>query len=339
MKMKKILIIYTGGTIGMVKDYENKSLRPFNFENIYKRLPEIRQLDCEIKTISFQKLVDSSDIEPDDWIYMAQIIRDNYSEYDGFVILHGTDTMSFSASAISFMLKGLKKPVIFTGSQLPIGDLRTDAKENLITSIYIATLKKDNYPLVQEVCIYFEYKLYRANRTTKFSAEQFDAFMSPNFNCLAESGVHITLKNNLIYSPINSFSIETKFCREVAILKIFPGILESSVKAILAIPNLKGLVLETFGAGNAMTSDWFIDAIEQKIKEGLIVVNATQCLAGSVKHGKYEASVGLEKIGVISCGDMTIESAITKLMFGLGSTTNIDDFKSFFISNVAGELT
>ncbi|APD06962.1 asparaginase [Flavobacteriaceae bacterium UJ101] len=336
----KILLIYTGGTIGMVKDYESGSLKPLDFNNIYKRLPEINQLDCEITALSFENPIDSSNIKPDDWIYLAELIEENYEKFDAFVVLHGTDTMSFTASALSFMLEGLQKPVILTGSQLPIGDLRTDAKENMITSIYIATLKQGHEALVKEVGVYFEYKLYRGNRTTKFSAEQFDAFRSSNYPFLIESGVNLHINHSLLYqAPEKNLKVYKMFSEDVALLKIFPGITQQVVEAVLNIPNIKGIILETFGAGNAPTEKWFLDLIEKAIEKGIIIVNVTQCLAGGVVQGKYEASSGLKNRGVISSEDMTTESALTKMMLGLCITESQIHFKQYFTSNIRGEIS
>ncbi len=336
----KILLIYTGGTIGMVKNYETGSLKPFDFNNIHKRLPEINQLDCEITAFSFENPIDSSNIKPEDWVYLAEIIEKNYLNYDAFVVLHGTDTMSFTASALSFMLEGLQKPIILTGSQLPIGDLRTDAKENMITSIYIATLKKNHEALVKEVGIYFEYKLFRGNRTTKFSAEQFDAFRSSNYPFLIESGVNLNINYPLLYQPAQkSLKVYKDFSQDVAILKVFPGITFQTVKATLNIPNIKGIILETFGAGNAPTEKWFLDLIEETINRGVVIVNVTQCLAGSVIQGKYEASSDLKNRGVISSNDMTTESALTKMMLGLAIMEDKTHFEQYFTSNIRGEIS
>ncbi|MFV0530668.1 MAG: asparaginase [Flavobacteriales bacterium] len=335
----KILLIYTGGTIGMVKDYKTESLKPLDFNNIYKRLPEINQLDCEITAFSFKNPIDSSNIKPEDWVYLAEIIEKNYVKYDAFVVLHGTDTMSFTASALSFMLEGLQKPIILTGSQLPIGDLRTDAKENIITSIYIATLKKKNESLIKEVGIYFEYKLFRGNRTTKFSAEQFDAFRSSNYPFLIESGVNLHINHQLLYNPPQkSLNVYKKFSQNVAILKLFPGITFQVVVAVLNIPDIKGIILETFGSGNASTEKWFLNLIEEAVSKGIIIVNVTQCLAGSVIQGKYEASSLLKNIGVISSKDMTTESALTKMMLGLAMTKSTVHFERYFTSNIRGEI-
>jgi len=337
-----ILLIYTGGTIGMVKDFETKTLRAFNFDNLLVRIPEIKQLDCNISTISFDEPIDSSNMNVAHWTRIAEIIEDNYTTIDGFVVLHGSDTMSYTASALSFMLQNLQKPVIFTGSQLPIGDLRTDAKENLITAIQVASLqKKDGRPKIKEVCLYFEYKLYRANRTTKINAEHFEAFSSPNYPELAESGVHLKVfKRNLLKeNNVGKFAIHTKMCANVAVLKLFPGITETVVSAILNIPTLRGVVLETYGAGNAPTLSWFSKQLEKALKKGIQIVNVTQCVGGSVIMGQYETSMHLQNLGLISGGDVTFEAAITKLMYLLSTNTPVNEFKSVFEKPIKGELT
>jgi L-asparaginase len=252
----KILLLYTGGTIGMVKDFESGSLIPLDFDNLLQNVPELKQLDCAISTISFETPIDSSNMNPEYWSKIAFLVRDNYQEYDGFVVLHGSDTMSYSASALSFMLENLSKPVIFTGSQLPIGDLRTDAKENLITSIQVATLQDEiGAPLIREVGLYFEYKLYRGNRTTKINAEHFEAFASLNYPQLAESGVHLKVYQDNLWTanPSKELIVHNTVDRNVVVLKMFPGINEAVVAAVLGIPNLKGVVVETYGAGNAST--------------------------------------------------------------------------------------
>ena len=262
----KILLLYTGGTIGMQKDFETAALKTFNFSKLLQRIPELKQLDCEIETISFENPIDSSNMNPDKWVDIATVIADNYALFDGFVVLHGSDTMSYSASALSFMLENVAKPVIFTGSQLPIGDLRTDAKENLITAIQIASLRNNNEPVVSEVCLYFEYKLYRGNRTTKINAEHFQAFTSPNYPELVESGVHLKLNSDLFLPLIKDkkLQVHKNLDTNVAIIKLFPGISETVLAAILNIPNLKGVVLETYGAGNAPTEDWFLNLLKKK---------------------------------------------------------------------------
>lgn len=337
----KILLLYTGGTIGMVKDAESGALKAFNFKKLLKNIPELKLLDCEISTVSFEEPIDSSNMNIQEWIKMAKMLEEHYEAYDGFVVLHGSDTMSYSASALSFMLENLKKPVIFTGSQLPIGDLRTDAKENLITAIQVASLQNDGMPVVKEVCLYFEYKLYRGNRTTKISAEQFNAFTSPNFPCLAESGVHLKVHEDNLFRSESSekLIVRTNFDDRVVIFKIFPGLNQKVVETILEMEDLKGVILETYGSGNAPTEDWFVSLLAKAIQKGIHIINVTQCSGGSVAMGQYETSSQLKKIGVISGKDITTEAALSKLMYLLGQNIANTNFRSIFEASLRGEMS
>lgn len=337
-----ILIIYTGGTIGMVKDYKTNALKAFDFSQIVQNIPELQQLNCNIESISFKEPIDSSNMNTQYYIDIVEILEANYTKFDGFVILTGSDTMSYISSAVSFMLENLQKPIIFTGSQLPIGDLRTDAKENLITSIEIASVRKQHQPLIKEVCLYFEYKLYRANRTTKISAEQFEAFASMNYPALAESGVHLKFNEALLLKTTeedNPLIVRKNLITDVVILKLFPGITKATVEAILSIQNLKGIVLESYGSGNAPNEIWFINLLEKAIAKGIKVVNVTQCSGGSVILGHYDTSIKLKNIGVISGLDITTESAIAKLMYLLNEDLSLEMFKYHFQKSLRGEIT
>ncbi len=340
-KTTKILLIYTGGTIGMVKEYKSGILKAFDFKKVVNNIPELGQLDCAIDSVSFKKPIDSSNMNPTHWVSIATIIENYYADYDGFVVLHGSDTMSYTSSALSYMLENLAKPVIFTGSQLPIGDLRTDAKENLITSIQIAALKENNQPVVQEVCLYFENELFRANRTTKINAEHFEAFASLNYPVLAESGVHLKVyKENLLKSKkAKPLIVHKELDDRVAILKLFPGFNRDLLQSILNIPNLKALVLETYGAGNAPTDEWLLNDLRNALNKGLHIVNVTQCSGGSVIMGRYETSKELERMSIINGRDITTEAAITKLMYLLGSEVSGKSFATIFETSIRGEMT
>ena len=341
-KKPRILLIYTGGTIGMIKDYKTKALKAFDFSQIIEKIPELQQLDCSIQSVSFETPIDSSNMNTKYYIDLVEIIEEHYTDVDGFVILTGSDTMSYVASAISFMLENLQKPIIFTGSQLPIGDLRTDAKENLITSVEIASAHKNGVPVISEVCLYFEYQLFRANRTTKISAEQFEAFASMNFPPLAKSGVHLKFNQSLIHRKSNkeqSLVIRKKLVDDVVILKLFPGITNMVIESILNTSNLKGVVLETYGAGNTPNSERFIAVLKRAIQKGIKIVNVTQCKSGGVLMGRYDTSIMLKEIGVIDGKDITLESAVAKLMYLLNEHLSTTDFKNIFEKSLRGEMT
>lgn len=340
-QIKSVLLIYTGGTIGMVHDPLTKLLVPLNFDHLSSQLPELKQFDFNIGVHSFEKPIDSSNMNPKIWKELALVIEKNYNTYDGFVILHGSDTMAYTASALSFMLENLSKPVILTGSQLPIGMIRTDGKENIISSIEIAAAKNDKgEAMVPEVAIYFEYRLHRGNRTTKISATNFNAFQSSNYPDLAEAGVTISYNENRIKrSSGKSLKVNLEMDNQVMILKMYPGINENYLNAILETKNLKGIILETYGSGNATTDEYFINFINAAIRKGISIVNCTQCSSGAVILGKYETSAKLLEAGVISGKDMTTEAALTKLMHLLGKGMSNHDIKQAFAVNFCGEIS
>ncbi len=336
-----LLVIYTGGTLGMIYDEEAKILKPFNFENILSNIPEIRHLRANLTIIPFAQPIDSSNMKPENWITLARIIEKYYSAHDGFVIIHGTDTMAYSASALSFLLDNLQKPVIFTGSQLPIGAARTDARENIITSLEIAAAKRKGKAIIQDVCIFFNNFLVKGNRSKKVESTHFDAFESPNYAPLAEVGINIDYDFSVIEGDFSdeALKIYTQLDNRIAILKLFPGITQTTVEAILNIPDLKGLVLETYGSGNAPLHSWFIESLQGAINKGLIILNISQCLKGFVHQGRYETSRQMKEMGVIGGSDMTTEAAIAKLMFLFGNYTDTEEIKNLLQKPLRGELT
>ena len=337
-----VLLIYTGGTIGMIENPETGALENFNFDHLLKHVPELKRFNYRISSYQFEPPLDSSDMEPAYWAKLVKIINYNYDYFDGFVILHGTDTMAYTASALSFMLENLSKPVILTGSQLPIGTLRTDGKENLITAIEIAAAKNsDGTAIVPEVCIFFENHLMRGNRTTKINAENFNAFRSFNYPVLAEAGIHIKYNNVQIHANGEEHKLKPHYLLDtnVAVLKLFPGIQENVIATVLGIEGLKAIVLETYGSGNAPRKEWFIRRLCQASAQGIVIVNVTQCSAGMVEMERYETGYQLLQAGVVSGYDSTMESAVTKLMFLLGHGYTPDEVRDRMNRSIAGEIT
>ncbi|MDR1356353.1 MAG: type I asparaginase [Tannerellaceae bacterium] len=336
-----ILLIYTGGTIGMIENPETGALESFNFQHLKDNMPELKKLGYAVSTYQFDPPTDSAEMGPEGWQKIVEIIAGNYHLYDGFVVLHGTDTMSYTASALSFMLENLSKPVIFTGSQLPIGVLRTDGKENLITAIEIAAAHENGLPVAPEVCIFFENTLLRGNRTRKINADNFNAFRSYNYPPLAHAGVTIKYDTTQIYYPELRKPLKTHLMldRNIAILKLFPGISPQIIENILATPGLKGVVMETFGSGNAPRDEWFISMLREAVGRGLVIVNVTQCVGGSVEMLRYETGQKLMEAGVVSGYDSTTESAVTKLMFLFGQGLTPEEVKEHMNCSLIGEIT
>ncbi|MDO4763426.1 MAG: asparaginase [Flavobacteriaceae bacterium] len=335
---RNVLIIYTGGTIGMEKDYATGSLKPFNFDLIFDKLPEIKLLECETDIHSFHPPLDSSDIGPQDWVSIAKVIEENYAHYDGFLILHGTDTMAYTSSALSFMLKGLRKPVILTGSQLPIGDLRTDAKENLLTSLYYASLYQNNEAVIQEVALYFEHQLLRGNRSLKFSSENFDAFHSPNYPILGKSGVSLNIKENFLFRPNADevFSVDYHLNQSVLLCRIFPGM---DLSYLLEISLVKVMIIQVFGSGTIFGGEKTLNILQELRKKGTEIIGVSQCISGGVSIGKYENSNIFGQINAISGKDISVESALTKTMHLLENPNYSEDFAMLFAKNLRGEIS
>ncbi len=338
-----LLIIYTGGTIGMKEDPMDGTLKPFDFSQIMEEVPELNKFDVKIDSYTFDPLIDSSDVEPSLWISLAELIRDRYEDYDGFIILHGTDTMAYSASTLSFMLEGLTKPVVFTGSQLPIGVPRTDGKENLISAVEIAAAKDyEGHARVPEVCIYFDSKLLRGNRSTKYSAEAFNAFASPNCPPLAEAGIQIRYNTDVIRKPIYwdaQLRVQTHLDTRVAILKVHPGMTPQVMRSVVSDPLTRACIIETYGSGNALSKEWFLDIVREAAEAGKILLNVTQCKSGTVNMNLYATGATLKHAGVLSGSDITTEAALGKLFSLMGRSDNDGWVKTMLEKNLCGEIT
>lgn len=336
---QSILIIYTGGTFGMVRD-EDGALTPFNFGKVVECIPVLKNLDIKLTVISFPIPIDSSNVGIQDWKSMAHIIEENYTQYDGFVILHGTDTMAYSSSMLSYMLKGLNKPVIFTGAQIPIGSLRSDARENLIGALELASAEQEGIPKISEVGLYFNHKLLRGNRSQKLRSSTFAAFDSENYPALAEVGINIAFNHSALkkHDAKANLNVSTALNPNISLLKLFPGIPKHLAVAILSDSKTKGVVLETFGSGNTMKFEWFIKALKEGIGQGKYILNVSQCVGGEVQQGKYETSKMLNEIGVLSGNNITTEAAVMKMMFVLGTQTDKDKIRKMLVSSIAGEM-
>lgn len=336
----RILIIYTGGTIGMMADARSGTLKAMDLEHLEEHVPELERINVRLDAISFERPIDSSDMRPADWVRIAELVGQNYADHDGFVVLHGSDTMAYTASALSYLLEGLDKPVILTGSQLPIGTIRTDGKENLLTAIEIAAAQEHGRPLVSEVAVYFEYSLYRGNRTVKVHAERFEAFRSPNWPVLAEAGVHIRYDQQALLprrpGPLN---VHKRLDDHVGVIRLFPGIRAEWVRHALATPGLRAAVLTTFGSGNGPTDEEFLGALRQARANDIVLVNVTQCVGGRVEQGRYVTSKAFVDMGVVSAHDMTVEAAVTKLMFLLGQGLSSQEVQHRMTLDLCGELS
>jgi L-asparaginase len=335
-----VLLIYTGGTIGMIYDRSGRHLVPFNFEEIIMRVPELRQLNISLSLISYEEPIDSSNVTDEDWIKLAAIIQENYEDYDGFVILHGTDTMAYSASALSYLLENLQKPVVFTGAQVPIGKMRTDARENLITALEVAVSTRKGKCIVPEVCIMFGHLLLRGNRSKKVESRHFNAFKSSNYPPLAHAGVEIEYHSMLLQPfPTGSFKAHQKLEKNIVRLRLFPGLAERVIRNLLVTKGLKGVVLESYGSGNAPTAPWFLNAIREAVDRGTFILNVSQCDGGRVEQGIYQTSKYLRDLGVIGGVDITSEAAVTKLMYVLGLGLSPEQSRRLLESNLRGEIS
>lgn len=339
----KILMIYTGGTIGMIENPKSHALEPFDFNHLLDNVPKLKMLDYEISSFQFDIPIDSSAMTPLHWGEIAAVIEKNYNLYDGFVVLHGTDTMAYTSSALSFMLENLNKPVIITGSQLPIGEVRTDGEENLITALQIAAARDRNgEQMVREVAILFENYLWRGNRSTKRSADNFNAFKSNNYPELAKIGLGISFNRDALWRSKNNrapLKVHYNMDCNVLFIDLFPGIREEVVRYMLATPGIKGIVLKTFGAGNGPNDQWFIDAIKETVRKGIVVVNITQCNNGSVHPFRYVTGMELANAGVVSGHDLTSEAAVTKLMYLLGRDMSPEEVRNYMEYSLCGEMT
>lgn len=336
----RVLIIYTGGTIGMMADPRSGALLPMDMAHLELHVPELERIDVDLDAVSFERPIDSSDMRPADWITMARIIGERYDKHDGFVVLHGSDTMAYTASALSYLLEGLGKPVVLTGSQLPIGTIRTDGKENLLTAIEIAAANEGGRPIVSEVAVYFEYALFRGNRTVKVHAERFEAFRSPNWPLLAEAGVHLRYDRQAMLPRRNGpLRVHERLDENVGVIPLFPGIRADWARHALSTPGMRAVVLTTFGSGNGPTDEAFLDALRDATERGVLLVNATQCVGGRVEQGRYQTSRAFVDMGMLSAYDMTVEAAVTKLMFLLGQGLSDDLVRERFQRPLCGEVS